>query len=130
MKTARISIGRILAAGLFGILILGVDVSGAAAETLPVSIDRYFDACRQTGAGVGTYSNDGAQLATCKWTSHGKTDCLVERDQVQRCTITCASAQCVAQNPDSANPLWPLNGGPKSKPAVKATTTGTNAPAN
>jgi hypothetical protein len=115
---------------LIALALTGMAAGPAAAETLPVPVDRYVDACRMTGAGVGTYSNDGARLVSCKWTSHGKTDCLLENDVVQRCTITCASAQCVAQNPDSGNPLWPLNGGPKSKPAVKATTTGTNAPVN
>ena len=130
MKTGLIPSSRILAAGLLCILAIGLDISTAAAETLPVSIDRYFDACRQTGAGVGTYTNDGAQLASCKWTSHGKTDCLVESDQVQRCTITCASAQCLADNPNSQAPKWPLNGGQKAKATFKATTTGTNAPVN
>ena len=102
----------------------------AAAETLPVTIDRYVDACRKTGAGIGTYTNDGARLVSCKWTSHGKTDCLLENDQVTSCVIACTSTVCLAENPSSANPKWPLNGGPKRLPTVKAPTTGTNAPAN
>ena len=123
-------LGRPGMAALIVLSIVGLAATSARAEDLPVSIDRYADACRKTGGGVGTYTNDGARLVSCKWTSHGKTDCLLETDQVQRCTIACASVVCLADNPSSQTPKWPLNGGPKRLPTNKAPTTGTNAPVN
>lgn len=123
-------LGRPGMAALIVLSMMALEAPRALAENLPVSIDRYADACRQTGGGVGTYTNDGARLVSCKWTSHGRTDCLLETDQVQRCIIGCTSAVCLAENPSSENPKWPLNGGPKRLPTNKAPTTGTNAPAN
>lgn len=92
----------------------------AMAENLPVSAERYGQACTKTGgAFTRNLSNSGIGTVYCLWAAaRDRTECKVGSNQVNVCTIRCSSAACLGANPDKSRPVWPLNGGPKNAAPV------------
>jgi len=89
------------------------DAPFAVAENLPVTMDRYAQACTKTGGAI-TRPYSGTGVAYCTWTTaRDRTECKVGSSQVNRCTIRCSSSACINANPDKDHPVWPLSGGPK-----------------
>jgi hypothetical protein len=88
----------------------------AAAENLPVTVERYSQACVRAGGGV-TRSIDasGAGSLLCLWSQREGTECGVTSSQVMHCIIRCGSEACYAANPEKDRPTWPLDGGPHLK---------------
>lgn len=85
----------------------------ASAENLPVTMDRYAQACTKTGGAI-TRPYSGTGVAYCTWTTaRDRTECKVGSSQVNRCMIRCSSNACINANPDKDHPVWPLSGGPK-----------------
>jgi len=102
---------------LLSILALA-DAPRAAAENLPVTVDRYAQACTKTGGGMTRGLNgSGTGVVYCAWEIHGRTECKVGSNQVNICTIRCRSDTCYAANQYKDRPIWPLSGGPKKNVA-------------
>src|SRR5262245_49095325 len=99
----------------------------AMAENLPVSVDRYSQACAKTGGAITNgLNNSGVGTIRCLWaTRRDGTECKVGSYQVNICGIRCSTDACYAANPDKSKPIWPLNGGPTKKQMAP---TGTLAP--
>jgi hypothetical protein len=109
-------------------------VQMARAENLPVTVERYQQACTKVH-GAFTRNLNGGNTGTiyCVWaTPRDRTECKVGSNQVNVCTIRCSSDACYVANPRKDRPVWPLNGGP-GKQGVAPTGTlapDTLAPAN
>jgi len=109
-----------LAAGLLvlvcGILWLGLP-RAALAENLPVTVQRYTQACEKTGGALtNNLGSGGSGVIYCLWASRGeRTECKVGAFQVNRCGIRCRSDACYNANPEKDMPTWPLSGGPSRK---------------
>jgi hypothetical protein len=118
-----------------GFVLLAAAPPRASAENLPVTVDRYSEACVKTGGGIDSDLNSGGTgTLHCLWPKRRDgTECKVGSNAVNRCTIRCGSEACYAANPEKDLPLWPLNGGPSRKKMLAPTNTlapDTLAPAN
>jgi hypothetical protein len=118
-----------------GFVLLAADPPRASAENLPVTVDRYSDACVKTGGGIDRALNStGTGTLYCLWPQRRDgTECKVGSNSVNRCSIRCSTEACYAANPEKDRPLWPLNGGPSRKKMLAPTNTlapDTLAPAN
>jgi hypothetical protein len=119
---------------LFTFVLVLTEASAASAESLPVTVDRYSQACVNAGGGVTrSIDSGGAGNLLCLWSQREGTECGVSSFQVMHCIIRCSSEACYAANPNKDRPTWPLNGGPKRKkilPPVDLQNAPTLAPAN
>lgn len=119
--------------GVSLLVLLCADAARVRAENLPVTVERYTQACTKVGGeltnGLGS---GGSGIIKCLWpTRRDGTECKVGSYQVNRCGIRCSTDACYAANPDKNQPTWPLNGGPSRKFNMSPTLTpGTLAPAN
>lgn len=105
--------------------------AAAAAENLPVPVDRYAQACTKTGGSATRHLDSGnSGVVYCAWLPRDSTECKVGSNQVNRCTIRCNSNACLAANPDKHQPVWPLSGGPKKMAPVDTLAPGQLAPVN
>ena len=119
---------------LLSVLVLA-DAPRALAENLPVTAERYTQACAKTGGeltnGLGS---GGSGIIKCLWpTRRDGTECKVGGFQVNVCGIRCSTEACYAANPNKNQPTWPLSGGPSRKwnmAPVDTLAPGTLAPAN
>ncbi len=114
-------------------ILMIADAARVQAENLPVSVDRYSQACAKTGGAITNGLNSGGTgTLYCLWaTRRDGTECKVGSYQVNICGIRCSTDACYAANPDKHQPTWPLNGGPSRKLNVAPTLTpDTMAPAN
>lgn len=103
----------------------------AAAENLPVTVERYAAACGATGGSITrNLNNSGTGVVYCLWQPRDRTECKVGSNQVNICTIRCSSNACVNANPNKHQPLWPLSGGPRNTAPVDTLMPGTLAPVN
>ena len=90
----------------------------ARAENLPVSADRYGEACKKTGGEfTRNLNSSGVGTVYCLWQPRDRTECKVGGNQVNICMIRCSSNSCIVANPDKHQPNWPLSGGPKKNVA-------------
>ncbi|HEV8389150.1 MAG TPA: hypothetical protein VGQ35_04860 [Dongiaceae bacterium] len=120
---------------LLGCILLLAAASRASAENLPVTVDRYSEACLKVGGGIGNGLNgSGTGTLYCLWPERRDgTECKVGSYQVNICSIRCSSEACYAANPIKERPIWPLSGGPSRRKLLAPTDTlapGTLAPVN
>jgi len=103
---------------VFVAMLVVVQAPRAAAENLPVAVDRYAKACNKTGGGITrNLNNSGTGTVYCLWQPRDRTECKVGGNQVNICTIRCSSNAFTVANPDKHQPNWPLSGGPKKNVA-------------
>ena len=104
----------------------------AWAENLPVPVERYSHACLATAGTVSLQLDSGnSGVVYCTWApARDRTECKVGSNQVTVCTIRCATAICLAANPNRTKPVWPLKGGPKRAAPADTLAPGELAPAN
>ena len=111
---------------VLGFALLLAAAPRASAENLPVSVDRYNEACLKAGGGTGTLY--------CLWPQRRDgTECKVGSYQVNICSIRCSTDSCYAANPIKEQPTWPLSGGPSRRKLLAPTDTlapATAAPVN
>lgn len=120
---------------LLSFVLLLAAVPRASAENLPVTVDRYSEACLKTGGGIDNGLNSGGTgTLYCLWPQRRDgTECKVGSYQVNICSIRCSTEACYAANPIKERPIWPLNGGPSRRKLLAPTDTlapGTLAPVN
>ena len=120
---------------LLGSIVLLSAAPRASAENLPVTADRYGEACLKVGGEVQRgLNNSGTGTLYCLWsTRRDGTECKVGSYQVNICSIRCSTEACYAANPIKERPTWPLNGGPSRRKLLAPTDTlapATMAPVN
>lgn len=129
MTKALVSLLSLVA---FVAMLVVVQAPRVAAENLPVSADRYGEACKKTGGEfTRNLNNSGVGTVYCLWRPRDRTECKVGGNQVNICMIRCSSNSCLVANPYKDRPIWPLSGGPKKNAAPMDTLMpGTLAPVN
>ena len=118
-----------------GFVLLLAAAPRASAENLPVSVDRYSEACLKAGGGIDNgLNNSGTGTLYCLWPQRRDgTECKVGSNQVNICSIRCSTDACYAANPIKERPVWPLSGGPSRRKLLAPTDTlapATAAPVN
>jgi hypothetical protein len=109
------------------VVVLVALVQMARAENLPVTVQRYEQACTKVhGALTRNLNSSNVGTIYCVWApQRDRTECKVGSNQVNVCTIRCSSDACYVANPRKDKPVWPLNGGPGRQGVAPA---GTLAP--
>ena len=115
-------------------ILICADAARVRAENLPVTVERYTQACTKTGGAINNGLNSsGTGTLYCLWaTRRDGTECKVGSNQVNICSIRCSTEACYAANPEKTKPTWPLSGGPTKKFMAPTDTLapGTLAPVN
>ena len=116
---------------LISILFL-FDARPASAENLPVTVQRYGQACAKVGGVVDqVFDSGGSGIVHCTWAAaRDITECKAGSNQVTVCTIRCSSAACLSANPNKHLPVWPLSGGPGKRLPIDTLAPQQMAPVN